>query len=258
MKEKLYRASDIIRAIDKHTKDTPHGLVLDKDITIILEEMKSVEPDASVCWGCNCPKMEMLEAQAETHDKRTETHGVCLDTISRNAAIDAFKKELSAKYNRREFAIGFVGIKSILENLPSARPEKTQLSEEDATKDTTSDYIDRQAVRMSKKLYDEDLSDYERGWNDACDAIADGAPSAQPDIDEWCTDCKEYDSERHCCPRYNRVIREAVEEAKKDRINCAHCKRYDRHGHRCKWWNHGVTTTDWCSRAERREDGRVY
>ena len=45
------------------------------------------------------------------------------DLISRQAAIDEFEKELSAKYNRREFAIGFVGIKRILEKLPSAQPE---------------------------------------------------------------------------------------------------------------------------------------
>lgn len=36
--------------------------------------------------------------------------------------------------------------------------------------------------------------------------------SVQPDLDEWCTDCKEYDTERNCCPRFNRVIREAVRE----------------------------------------------
>ena len=28
--------------------------------------------------------------------------------------------------------------------------------------------------------------------------------------DEWCTDCKEYDTEKNCCPRFNRVIREAM------------------------------------------------
>lgn len=41
-------------------------------------------------------------------------------------------------------------------------------------------------------------------------------PSAQPEykLDEWCTDCKEYDQKRHCCPRFNRVIRETVEEYK--------------------------------------------
>lgn len=28
--------------------------------------------------------------------------------------------------------------------------------------------------------------------------------------DEWCTDCKEYDTEKKCCPRFNKVIREAL------------------------------------------------
>ena len=32
--------------------------------------------------------------------------------------------------------------------------------------------------------------------------------------DEWCTDCKEYDQERHSCPRWNRVIRQTVEDVK--------------------------------------------
>ena len=39
-------------------------------------------------------------------------------------------------------------------------------------------------------------------------------PSAQPKFDEWCDDCKEYDKERHCCPRWNRVIRETVDDMK--------------------------------------------
>lgn len=41
-------------------------------------------------------------------------------------------------------------------------------------------------------------------------------PSAQPEphYDEWCHDCKEYDKERHCCPRWNRVIRQALKELK--------------------------------------------
>ena len=29
---------------------------------------------------------------------------------------------------------------------------------------------------------------------------------------EWCTECKEYDQEKHCCPRWNRFIRKTVEE----------------------------------------------
>ena len=46
------------------------------------------------------------------------------DLIDKQAAINKFEKELSAKFRRRELAIGFVGIKSILENLPTAEPKK--------------------------------------------------------------------------------------------------------------------------------------
>ena len=39
-------------------------------------------------------------------------------------------------------------------------------------------------------------------------------PTAQPyALDEWCDTCKEYDTEKHCCPRYNRVIRDALNDA---------------------------------------------
>ena len=33
-------------------------------------------------------------------------------------------------------------------------------------------------------------------------------------FDEWCTDCKEYDKDRHCCPRFSKVIRGALDEVK--------------------------------------------
>ena len=44
-------------------------------------------------------------------------------------------------------------------------------------------------------------------------------PSAQPEyrLDEWCTDCKEYDHERHCCPRWNHVIRTTLQDAQPER-----------------------------------------
>lgn len=42
-------------------------------------------------------------------------------------------------------------------------------------------------------------------------------PSAQPKPDEWCTDCKEYDTEKHCCPRFNRVIRNALKDAQPEK-----------------------------------------
>lgn len=38
--------------------------------------------------------------------------------------------------------------------------------------------------------------------------------------DEWCTDCKEYDHEKHCCPRFNRVIRTTLAEV----VRCKDCR----------------------------------
>lgn len=35
----------------------------------------------------------------------------------------------------------------------------------------------------------------------------------EPKLDEWCTDCKEYDTEKHCCPRFNRVIRNTLKDS---------------------------------------------
>ena len=29
---------------------------------------------------------------------------------------------------------------------------------------------------------------------------------------EWCTGCKEYDHEKHCCPRFNKVIRTTLND----------------------------------------------
>lgn len=34
---------------------------------------------------------------------------------------------------------------------------------------------------------------------------------------EWCHDCKEYDTDNHCCHRWSKVIRNTVEELKTDR-----------------------------------------
>ena len=41
-------------------------------------------------------------------------------------------------------------------------------------------------------------------------------------VDEWCHDCKEYDKEKHSCPRFNRVIRTALKDA--DMVSVVRCK----------------------------------
>lgn len=40
----------------------------------------------------------------------------------------------------------------------------------------------------------------------------------EPQTFKWCTDCKEYDQEKHCCPRWSKVIRDTVEEMKQEYI----------------------------------------
>lgn len=94
-----------------------------------------------------------------------------------------------------------------------------------------------------------------------------GLPPAYPETDSFCTDCKEYDSEKHFCPRFDRVIKQAVED-----LQIVKCKD-------CKYWNtadgkFGIceavhyddevgtykirvecSMEDYCSWAERREDG---
>lgn len=52
-------------------------------------------------------------------------------------------------------------------------------------------------------------------------------PSAEPDLDEWCTDCKEYDQERHNCPRWNRVIRQTLKDVESKIVRCKDCKHCD-------------------------------
>lgn len=57
-------------------------------------------------------------------------------------------------------------------------------------------------------------------------------PTIERKTDEWCSDCKEYDQERHCCPRFNRVIRKTLSEQRKTgkwmvdpdgRLHCSRC-----------------------------------
>ena len=87
-------------------------------------------------------------------------------------------------------------------------------------------------------------------------------PSAEPELnfDEWCTDCKEYDHERHCCPRFNRVIRNALKDAQLEIIRCKDCKHSEfwyRDKRRCFLWHkEGIDVFEdgFCNYAERRID----
>lgn len=79
-------------------------------------------------------------------------------------------------------------------------------------------------------------------------------PSEQPEyhLDEWCTDCKEYDHERHCCPRFNRVIRATLQEVQAEQPEIVRCKDCLMHGV-CRFET-GLGLDGYCSQAERRTD----
>ena len=49
--------------------------------------------------------------------------------------------------------------------------------------------------------------------------IAIAALEQQLEDNEWCLDCKEYDKEQHCCHRFTKVIRQAVEERRREWAN---------------------------------------
>jgi hypothetical protein len=76
---------------------------------------------------------------------------------------------------------------------------------------------------------------------------------------EWCTDCKEYDQEQHCCHRFTKVIRQAVAEMKL--VHCHECQysEFDFIYH--DWYCHYngkaeiVRREHFCGYADRREDG---
>lgn len=82
---------------------------------------------------------------------------------------------------------------------------------------TDGDCISRQAAidamehKLTEPAYLHTGEDWYVGINSAEFVLYD-LPSAQPELDEWCTECKEYDKERHCCPRWNRVIRQTLED----------------------------------------------
>ena len=40
----------------------------------------------------------------------------------------------------------------------------------------------------------------------------------EPQTFKWCTNCKEYDQEKHCCHRWSKVIRDTVEEMRQEPI----------------------------------------
>ena len=87
------------------------------------------------------------------------------------------------------------------------------------TQEDAMNMSDEQAVQILKPLRDMmidqngcPISDAVFALDKAIVALSKKMPTVERREDEWCTDCKEYDQKKHCCPRFNRVIREALDE----------------------------------------------
>ena len=104
---------------------------------------------------------------------------------------------------------------------------------------------------------DRDCSDMPSQWIDGVNYAIDLIELYEPTIDavsvdEWCHDCKEYDKEKHSCPRFNRVIRTALKDA--DMVSVVRCKdcKYWKPWH-CSQFNDHTHEVDYCSYGERKD-----
>ena len=105
---------------------------------------------------------------------------------------------------------------------PQRKPGKTLAEEVERIKREITDIF---AEQMSAQPQHEvRFSDADHVWIDGKQYISlrrfmGAVKEAQPQstkLDEWCDDCAEYDKERHCCPRFNRVIRTTLDDVRKD------------------------------------------
>lgn len=145
------------------------------------------------------------------------------DLISRQAAIDLFPND-ALEWDTKGGYIAPHLARRMIEELPSAQPEPSDA-----------------VYRLYKRAY-------EAGQRNA---------QPEPHYDEWCTDCKEYDRERHRCPRWNRVIRETLKDAQPEQpdiIRCKDCKHAGGvpNADGLYWCDIHDTFMRYCSDAERR------
>lgn len=62
--------------------------------------------------------------------------------------------------------------------------------------------------------------DYESvGFQKALEMAIKALEQEQQADNEWCTDCKEYDHEKQCCPRFSQVIKTTLQECCEDAIS---------------------------------------
>ena len=72
---------------------------------------------------------------------------------------------------------------------------------------------EEEAFRVLSAYYKHSTPVQDSALHDALSRV----PSADL-VNEWCTDCKEYDKAQHCCHRFTKVIRQTMEELKQNAV----------------------------------------
>lgn len=135
------------------------------------------------------------------------------DLIDRQAAIDRIDEALKRVFKE---PCG----EAILANVPSAQPERNNKEFIKLTVRNSNGrpYYSIIYLEIDKNGVGHDFEGYSSYDLDVISAyLKNDFGIAQSDLDEWCTDCSEYDSEKHCCPRWNRVIRNTLKDAQPER-----------------------------------------
>lgn len=124
---------------------------------------------------------------------------------------------------------------------------------------TMTDLISRQAALdilcdFAGCIVDTPGGDYHRAYKEYRHKM-EILPSANEESFEWCTDCKEYDQEQHCCHRWTKNIMETIEEIKESYhiINCRDCANFilSQNGvdGKCSEWGASTCSYEWCSKG---------
>ena len=198
-----------------------------KDYAIaILRRMQEPEPYEPQINESAFDALEMAIEAIQKYSTWSQTYSNMVeDVISRKATLDAIHRyfgkriEQSPMHKTEDGEVYDLGIcnpllednkalSQAIKDLPSVQPTCSKMEQVDL--------IDRQAAIDALAM-----ADAKKGWKSLrlseIQKLLLELPSAQPSLDEWCTDCKEYDAERHCCPRWNRVIRETLKDVRTER-----------------------------------------
>lgn len=138
--------------------------------------------------------------------------------------LDNYLSHACQDYGERDHEAMMMAIKA-LEQEPTPN-----LGVDCVSRKAVLDAIDSKAWEFCDYLISKGRNDEQKPVSHFADnlreCVREELPSVTPQEQQaftWCTDCREYDQEKHCCHRYSKVIRNTVTEIRQkpvlDKIN---------------------------------------